>query len=426
MNVYVITADGTRYSLSITIDTTVKELKEAACNEGDYEVSRTALEYAGKVLTDREKVSSYGVCGDDELYLQLERKFYAREELKKLGLTPTQTTFIKCISEGKAFALRYLYDAGCDPLALDECGDAAIHVAAKTGSTECLKVLIELSAGCLNLEGLDGNTPLCYAAQSSEECVELLLAAGADPSARSLTRSTPLHIAIRSGNIEIAELLLQQDGVQVDATDYSSSTPLHLSSYTDNVRATILLILHSCTIDARNNQGQTPLHTALSVDVAAKLIESKADVNARTDLGETPLHLAARQGNIDLSRLLIANGADPFILDKGNDSVLHEAATSGEHITEFILRHLSSIKDSRNLKGETPLYLAASRGFAGIVELLLQASADASIVSKKGLSPYSAAKANTHNPKAHALLEMHLRKVLLPDSVRQGSDAEVG
>ena len=416
MNVYVITADGTRFALDITTETTVRDLKVNACIEGGYEACRTALEYAGKVLNDHAKVSSYGVCGDDEIYLQLERKFYAREELKKLGLTPDEETFLKCVRDGKAFALRYLIDAGCDPLAVDECGNAAIHLAAMNGKTECLKVLIDMSSSLysLNLEGQDGNTALCYAAKSSEECVELLLAAGADPSARSLTRSTPLHVAILNGCIEIAELLLQQDGVQIDAADYSSSTPLHIASYTNNVRATMLLVLHSCSVEARNNQGQTALHAASSVDIATKLISSNADVNATTDLGETPLHFAARNGDIQVAELLIKNGADPFKVDKSNDTVLHEAAMAGNEITRYMLKYLSSIINARNKCGETPLYVAASRGSGEVVKSLLNASADASIVSKRGLSPYTAAKANTHNREAQVLLETHLRKVLFP------------
>jgi ankyrin repeat protein len=53
-----------------------------------------------------------------------------------------------------------------------------------------------------------------------------------------------------------------------------------------------------------------------------------ADVNARDNNGVTPLHIAAENGNCDLVSILIANGADVNVKDKAGESPLARARKS--------------------------------------------------------------------------------------------------
>ena len=66
--------------------------------------------------------------------------------------------------------------------------------------------------------------------------------------------------------------------------------------------------------------GQTPGHVVDIVSyqkviykMAERLIRAGANVNAQDNRGETPLHQCALGSNLDLLRLLLANGADPYI-----------------------------------------------------------------------------------------------------------------
>lgn len=73
-----------------------------------------------------------------------------------------------------------------------------------------------------------------------------------------------------------------------------------------------------------NYYGNTPLANAIAKgDVAAvkKFIEYGADVNEKSN-GVTPLMLAARYNNVEVIKLLLANGANVKVKDgKGNTAL---------------------------------------------------------------------------------------------------------
>lgn len=78
------------------------------------------------------------------------------------------------------------------------------------------------------------------------------------------------------------------------------------------------LISRGAQVDARDNDGNTPLITAVQLsdaDSARLLLQSGAKVNATNAGGETPLIIAVQRRDLVSVRLLIQNGADPKIAD---------------------------------------------------------------------------------------------------------------
>ena len=63
-------------------------------------------------------------------------------------------------------------------------------------------------------------------------------------------------------------------------------------------------------VNAKTDDGQTPLHHARDAFVVRFLILKGADVHAQDNNGNTPLHRAAERGNADIVKRLVGKGAD--------------------------------------------------------------------------------------------------------------------
>ena len=105
----------------------------------------------------------------------------------------------------------------------------------------------------------------------------------------------------------------------------------------DSSSALMTYLRRGVEADARSKSlyghNRTLLHFAAarnSIQCLDLLIFKKADVNAIDDLGRTPLFLAARNGQVEAVRNLIAAGADKSIEDKSGQLASDLAASGRE------------------------------------------------------------------------------------------------
>jgi Ankyrin repeats (3 copies)/Squalene-hopene cyclase C-terminal domain/Ankyrin repeat/Prenyltransferase and squalene oxidase repeat len=103
-------------------------------------------------------------------------------------------------------------------------------------------------------------------------------------------------------------------------------------------------------------------------------------VRATNSAGETVLMAAATNGSPEAVRLLLEKGADAAVKSKRTETALGNAATAGvEETVRLLLDHGAEV-NSRNIRGYSPLMLAAGSDSqpAGVVKLLLARGADTS------------------------------------------------
>lgn len=121
------------------------------------------------------------------------------------------------------------------------------------------------------------------------------------------------------------------------------------------------------SVNARDNDGYTPLHRAAygnHLEVALELIKYNADVNAQTAFKWTPLHSACKWNNADMAALLLQYGADINALSEGLQTPLHVAATVSDcRDTVTTLLYNDKIQpDLLNNSGETAAAIAKRTG----------------------------------------------------------------
>ena len=182
----------------------------------------------------------------------------------------------------------------------------------------------------------DGATALHWAAHWNDVgTARLLIAAGGDVDAANDLGVTPLALAALNASAEMADTLLRA-GADPNAVRPGGETVLMTAARTGNpalVRS--LLAAGAAVRGATHFRAQTPLMWAASeghAGVVQLLIEAGADVHARSVHGTTALLLAARNGDVDTARVLVAgadvNAAEPYLPFDGRVDV-EESQTSG-------------------------------------------------------------------------------------------------
>lgn len=122
------------------------------------------------------------------------------------------------------------------------------------------------------------------------------------------------------------------------------------------------------------------------------IIIANRDVNGQDEKGQTVLHHAAIEGHAGFIAQLLERDADPQICDyKGMIPLFY--AIIGEHYD--CVKELTSGENYANIMGPnytTALHLAALRGYAAAVKILIERGADVNARDGNGQTPLFYAK----------------------------------
>ncbi|MCY4078545.1 MAG: ankyrin repeat domain-containing protein [Acidobacteria bacterium] len=352
----------------------------------------------------------------------------------RYGATPLSLASLT----GNAGVIEALLDAGADANEASLGGRTALMTAARTGVVDAVRVLLAHGAEVHATDDTHGQTALMWAAaEGNAGVVKALIRAGADIRASTERGFTAFLFAARAGRIAAARVLLAA-GAGVDESLPNGVTPLLLAITNMNYELAALLLragadpqsdavgwsaLHQLSWSRRppigfNNPERLHRDDVSALGLARLLLAAGADPNARVrkDLqdvprqrstggaGSTPLFLAARTGDVDLMRVLLEFGADPFLPTAACRTPLMAAAGVGvspgadpgsneEALEAFsLLLELGGDISAADAGGETPLHGAAERGANEIVQLLVDRGADLEAVNERGWTPLTIAE----------------------------------
>jgi ankyrin repeat protein len=271
--------------------------------------------------------------------------------------------------------------------------------AARNADREGVRRLVQEKAD-VNATEPDGTTALHWASYRDDvESAELLIKAGANVNAANDLGATPLWTASLNGSAVMVRRLLQA-GANPNATLLLGETPLMVAARSGNADVVQQLVTRGANVNARATRGQTALMWAVAQkhpDVVKVLLANRADVHTRSESWNqmeavsphgvpeynreipygknTALMFAARVGDLESARLLVAAGANVNDEDAWGISVVTLATHSGfVDLVEFLLD--KGADPNRSAAGFAPLHEAIMRRDEPLVRTLLAHGAD--------------------------------------------------
>ncbi|CAE7227209.1 Ank2 [Symbiodinium necroappetens] len=154
------------------------------------------------------------------------------------------------------------------------------------------------------------------------------------------------------------------------------------------------LLVARADVTARDCEEWTAHHHASfegACSSLATLLKSSGSAQSAEAWALTPLHLAASAGHADCVRLLLLNGTSPDEATPEGwrpselEKVIHADPKAVQH-QHVILRQLGQSQMGKPLGRLRPLHLAAAAGHLDCVEALLQARADANVLTEGDLT----------------------------------------
>jgi len=151
----------------------------------------------------------------------------------------------------------------------------------------------------------------------------------------------------------------------------------------DSVRS---LLATKAPVSGAQGDGMTALHWAAfrdDLELTKMLIAAGADVKAATRDGAiTPLFLACTNGNAAIVGELLKAGADANAANGNGTTALMTAASSGSaDAVKVLLAHGADVKAKENAHGQTALMFAAALDRAAVVKVLLEHGSDIDVAT---------------------------------------------
>ncbi|HXK20019.1 MAG TPA: ankyrin repeat domain-containing protein, partial [Polyangiaceae bacterium] len=314
----------------------------------------------------------------DDLVRALAARGAALDNMNKLGFTP----LLAAIQHKRQSMVELLLSLGANPNAGSERGTAPLLFARE--SPEAVKALLAAGANPnLTLPPFGDTLLALCAAQGAPEVVSALLEAGANdtPNQCGFTAWMRAHW---EGHSEVATALKDVGSKMVKLPQRA----LHRAVEEGSVAAVRACLKKRAPIDGVDSYGRTPFMRALAnghLEIGEVLAEAGADLAVVAPDAVSALTYAAAGGHVSWVSRLLEQGLSANESQAGSNALLAAARAGALEVVQMLLDAGAAV-DSRDEYGQTPLFLAASRDHAPLVELLIARRADVNHPNASGKS----------------------------------------
>jgi len=255
-----------------------------------------------------------------------------------------------------------------------------------------------------------------------------LLVDGAAPDTYTPQCTTALIYATRTGNIELARLLIECGALvnficrtKSSGRHFYPNPPLNILMMDNpsNIELLKLLLDNDADPNIPDNGGLTPLwrtYKENQPEALLMLLQHKANATMPDPKGNFLLHTACQRGQDSIVKMLLEHGVDPNMQDAHGNRALH-VVTSVD--SAHMLFEYNADPNTLNLQGQTPLdcIINADRINPDVIRLLLQHDAQTQQTNIESQFYNAYTKGNT--PKTAALLQLGINPNLSYDDSGQ-------
>ncbi|XP_519806.3 transient receptor potential cation channel subfamily A member 1 [Pan troglodytes] len=317
---------------------------------------------------------------------------------------------LKVVFEGSAYGLQN-FNKQKKLKRCDDMDTFFLHYAAAEGQIELMeKITRDSSLEVLHEMDDYGNTPLhCAVEKNQIESVKFLLSRGANPNLRNFNMMAPLHIAVQGMNNEVMKVLLEHRTIDVNLEGENGNTAVIIACTTNNSEALQILLNKGAKPCKSNKWGCFPIHQAAfsgskeCMEIILRFGEEhgysrQLHINFMNNGKATPLHLAVQNGDLEMIKMCLDNGAQIDPVEKGRCTAIHFAATQGA--TEIVKLMISSYSGSVDIVNttdgchETMLHRASLFDHHELADYLISVGADINKIDSEGRSPLILATAS--------------------------------
>jgi len=274
-----------------------------------------------------------------------------------------------------------------------------LHLAAMYGNAEIITMLINHGADVHEvLVFRNKELPLLFALKfKNPQAVKVLLDNGAnvdwlsswnEGKSEDVYSNNSLKYAVADSDLACLKELLDHDA---DMTiNENGLLGFHLAVRLGEESMVKEFLDHHVDIEMKDDDDKTALHYAVGngqYNIAKLLLNNGADKNAVDNHGVTPILLAAGK-DLAMLQLLLDHKANIQAVDKNYNTVLHYATKSGRSkVVQKLIEEHPEMLNVKNKEEKTPLHFAAENNDIDMVTTLLKSGADATLQDKFDKKP---------------------------------------
>lgn len=276
-----------------------------------------------------EKLAGYVWNGElDKIQALVEEN----NDLVDLRLNNEETMLTLAAWKGDYELVKYLVSKKANVNCRNDWQNTPLHNAAQKGFNDIITLLLDNGAA-INALGTSGNNAVNFAASNGfPETLRLLQKAGGNINHTNDYNQAPILQASWNGNAEIIRILAE-NGADVNFTSTDGNSVLHNLAYEGHSEGIKIIIEKGANVNKVDSDGRIPLHNAVinkKAEVLPLLLSKTENINLQErNLWNTPLHIAAINGDLKSTELLIKAGAKTDIKNSSQKTPLDYAIQYG-------------------------------------------------------------------------------------------------